>query len=190
MSQTYPFGERATALIGVRLNSVGDLDVHIRSRTDLTKPMTSVFTSSVVNVGATAVEFTLSLTEPHYGMFTVEVAGWVKSYEINRAHFLGYPAPFSTDELPYDSQNDPAFKANREFTCTYTNAGILKIRDGLKSDAEEINIKSLDGSGGVIYTGKVFVVIRVTAAHFKKDCASLKFENLTVDGKDTFVLSP
>jgi len=187
---TYPFGERAAALIGVRLNSAGDLDVFTRSRSDLTKPMASIFASKSVNVGTAAVQFTFRLAAPHFGLFAVEAAGWVKPYEINRAHFLGYPAPFSTDELPYDAGNtNTAFEANREFTCTYTADGLLKIRDGLGSDYEEIKISSLDGTDGVIYTGKVFVVIRVTDAHFQKDCASLTFKNFKVDNRDSFVLT-
>jgi hypothetical protein len=188
---TYPFGERASALIGVRLNSKGDLDVFARSRSDVTKPMTSLLSVGPVNVGAADVEFTFRLAKPHFGLFTVEAAGWVKAYEINRAHFLGYPAPFSIDELEYDAgHTNPAFEANREFTCTYSANGLLKIRDGLGSDYEEIKISSLDGTGGVIYTGKVFVVIRVTAAYFQPKCASLTFKNFKVGGSDTFELSP
>lgn len=182
----YPFGERAAALIGVKLNSVGDLEILARSRTDLTQPMTPIFTAGPIQAGVNGIEFTLKLDGAYVGLLAVEVAGWGRPYEINRAHFLGYPAPFSTDELDYDSQHNPAFAANREFTCTYTPDGKLVMVDGLKSDREEIDIKSLDGTG---YTGKVFVVIRVTTANFKPNCATLSLKNVTIGGKSDFVLS-
>lgn len=183
----YPFGERAAALIGVRVNSVGDLEVLARSRSDLTKPMTSLFSAGPIQAGPGGIEFTLKLESPYVGLLTVEVAGWVKAYEINRAHFLGYSSPFSNDELDYDPQRNTAFEANREFTCTYTPDGKLVLEDGLKSDREVIDIKSLDGTG---YTGKVFVVIRVTQANYTNGCASLTFnQGVTVGGRSKFVLS-
>lgn len=189
---TYPFGERAAALIGVRLNSVGDIDVFARSRIDLTKPMTSLFEATSFKAGTSGVTFTLTLSKPWVGLFAVEVAGWARPYEMNRAHFLGYANPFGADELEYDAERDPAIDANRQFKCTYTPDGKLVIEDSLKSDREEIEIKALDGPG---YIGKVFVVIRVTAANFQPGCASLDFtggQKVTVDGKDytRLVLNP
>lgn len=178
----YPFAERATALIGVSLDSLGNIAVLGRSRTDLLKPMVDRFTADPVTAPNGDIKFTFTLAEKNadkskkVGLFATEVAGWIKSYEINRVHFLGHPEPFGSDELPYGSKRSQTIPANRTFTCTYSPNGDVLLEDGQKSVKEHIYISSMDDPA-TNFTGKIFIVVRVAAADFEDLCVKLEFHN-------------
>lgn len=182
MSNYYSFGERATALIGVSLDSRGYIFPFARTRSSLASPMSDWFSATARQASANQ-EFTFELTDPYFGMFNVEPAGWIKSYEMNRAHFLGYPEPFGSDEMIYDTQRSATVKANRRFTCTYLGNGKVAFVDGQKSVYETIDITTLDDAA-TNYTGRILIAVRVTAANFEDKCVSLVFGGgLTFSGK-------
>lgn len=174
MSTSYPFGERAAALIGISLDSRGNVAVLGRSRTDLSLPMTSRFFAAPPAAPGNF-EFTFTVPPGRTGLLSIEAAGWTKAYDLNRVHFLGHAEPFGSDELQYDAQRPHTVPANREFTGKYTaSTGKLELKDSVGSSVETLDLRSLDDAA-VNYTGRILVVVRMVAAHFDDQCVKLSF---------------
>jgi hypothetical protein len=174
-TSSYPFGERAAALIGVSLDSRGNIAVLGRSRADLSLPMKARFSATPAQAPQGDLEFTFSVAPSYVGLLSIEAAGWTRPYDLTRVHFLGHAEPFGSDELEYDPQRSHAVPANRKFTCTYSTAtGKLQLKDGVGSSVETLDLRSLDDAE-VNYTGRLLVVVRVINAQFVDQCVKLSF---------------
>lgn len=202
----YQFGRKSAGLIGLSLVSDGTVYAFASHRPpahstdEAPPPMCELYRSSSIKLQAGAeVRFELRLTAPLVGLLAVEVAGWIKPYEINRAHFLGYSAPFGTDEIDFPRHSATRrpldIPANRAFAgvfrydpsvADYRKRAVLTLTDlDTNGQTEEhIFVSALDDEANGD-PGGVFVNIRMNADNYGDGCATLKFtDGHTVDVTD------
>ena len=129
------------------------------------------------------------------GVLGVEVLGWPRTYDINRAHMLGQVDPFD-DEIvypEYGGTNRPVDKpANRTFDVTFhydpdgdTTVTLTDVdSEGMSEDT--INISKLfDAATGK--PGGVIVSVRVADEHHADGCVKLSFDKANVDDGNPIV---
>lgn len=208
------YGNVASAVIAVKLTSDGRIQV-VAGDCPLSNvavggnpPTQRYATTDHALQGAADVRFWLRLAKVNskydpsnpatlrkVGNLTIEAVDWVRAYDIQRVHLLGYVNPFGTDidHRNYGGVNrDANIPANREFEGVFhyvpaagANPAVATLTltdvESKGTSSETIDIAKLadDGAGT---PGAIFVAIKVSGINYEDDCATIEFDARNVDG--------